>query len=171
MIIQTGCADVQGAERLYAEAFPDEDLVPLVRQLSSLERDVVAFVASDEAGLAGHVMFTRCAVDGGDGRRGALLGPLAVAPRVQRSGVGSALVRAGLDDARKQGVARVFVLGDPAFYGRFGFSADARVSPPYDLPKAWIGAWQSVGLSSAENEGAGPLRVPVAWMSESLWRP
>ena len=53
MIIQTGCADVQGAERLYAEAFPDEDLVPLVRQLSSLERDVVAFVASDEAGLAG----------------------------------------------------------------------------------------------------------------------
>jgi putative acetyltransferase len=170
MIIQRGRAEAPGVERLYAEAFPDEDLVPLVRQLSKSERDVVAFVASDESGLAGHVLFTMCAVDGWDGRA-ALLGPLAVAPRVQRSGVGSALVRAGLDDARKQGVARVFVLGDPAFYGRFGFSADARVSPPYDLPKAWIGAWQSVGLSSAENEGAGPLRVPVAWMSESLWRP
>jgi putative acetyltransferase len=48
-----------------------------------------------------------------------------VLPDRQRQGVGSALVRAALTRAREGGWAAAFVLGHPAYYGRFGFRADA----------------------------------------------
>ncbi len=54
-------------------------------------------------------------------RRASLLGPLAVRPAYQRSGVGSALVIAGLGAAARTGVAQVFVVGEPSYYGRFDF--------------------------------------------------
>jgi putative acetyltransferase len=52
---------------------------------------------------------------------GLALAPLAVSPDFQRRGIGTALARAGLDACRKQGVPFVFVLGNPAYYSRFGF--------------------------------------------------
>jgi predicted N-acetyltransferase YhbS len=65
------------------------------------------------------------AIDSAEGRTHALgLAPLAVLPEVQRSGVGSALVRHAL---AQLGDACVVVLGDPAYYGKFGFR-DARES-------------------------------------------
>lgn len=53
------------------------------------------------------------------------LAPLAVLPGRQGWGIGSALVRAALARAKEVGWAAAFVLGDPAYYGRFGFAADA----------------------------------------------
>jgi len=52
------------------------------------------------------------------------LAPVAVLPGRRRAGIGSALIREGLKRARRQGHEAVFVLGDPAYYGRFGFRAD-----------------------------------------------
>lgn len=51
------------------------------------------------------------------------LGPLSVLPLQQRTGVGSALVRAGLAHLSDAGAAGVVLVGDPAYYGRFGFAA------------------------------------------------
>lgn len=53
------------------------------------------------------------------------LGPLAVRACCRRQGIGEALVRAGIEIARERGIKALFVLGDPAYYRRFGFSAAA----------------------------------------------
>jgi predicted N-acetyltransferase YhbS len=58
------------------------------------------------------------------------LGPVSVAPAHQRSGIGSALVRSGLRRLVERGVAGCVVLGDPAFYTRFGFSPQTGLVVP-----------------------------------------
>ena len=64
------------------------------------------------------------------------LAPMAVAPLHQRRGIGSALVRAGVDEARQLGVDVVAVLGHPTYYPRFGFSPASRfsITCEYDVP-------------------------------------
>ena len=83
----------------------------------------VACVGSD---LVGHVLFTPIAIRSEEGvSSGMGLAPLAVSPAWQRRGVGSALVRAGLDACRRASQRVVVVLGDPRYYGRFGFEPAA----------------------------------------------
>lgn len=163
--------DAEAIEGLYRSTFPDEDLVPLVRDLLALgERDVLSLVAVDEAGqIAGHVAFTLAGVEGGS-QRLALLAPLAVAPAFQRRGIGTALVRDGFDRLRDAGVVRVFTLGDPAYYGRYGFRAEMGVTPPYELPDEWQGAWQSVALADGDPPRGG-IQLPDLWLRPALWMP
>ena len=88
---------------------------------------LVAVTSANE--VTGHVLCTR----GHVGRDPALaLGPLAVRPDSQRQGVGSALMHAILGAADALGEPLVALLGDPAFYHRFGFrpSAEYQITPP-----------------------------------------
>jgi putative acetyltransferase len=64
------------------------------------------------------------------------LAPMAVIPHRQRTGIGSALVRAGLEECRRAGVAAVFVVGHPSYYPRFGFAAGATIGfkCQFDVP-------------------------------------
>ena len=162
--------DVDAILAIYTAAFPDEDLVPLVRELLDDRADVLSLVAVANSEVIGHVAFTECSVDEGSSDV-ALLAPLAVAPAQHRQGIGTDLVRAGFELLEGQGVSRVFVLGDPAYYGRFGFEADARVEPPYALPAEWDGAWQSRSLGESTSTCSGKLLVPPPWQHRSLWAP
>ncbi len=155
---------------LYPEAFPDEDLVPLVSDLLDEESRALSLVAVTETGVVGHGAFTDCKVDGWNGKA-ALLGPLAVAPSSQRQGVGSRIVQAGLQRLREHNVGLVLVLGDPAYYSRFGFEREDGVAPPYPIPAAWANAWQSRVLDPALAAPGGGLRVPSPWRHQSLWAP
>ena len=155
---------------LYSEAFPDEDLVPLVRELMTGDRDVLSLGTFDGDAPAGHVLFTLFGTAERD-REAALLGPMAVAPRFQRLGLGSGLVRAGFERLKDRGVERVFVLGDPAWYGRFGFAPERRAKPPFPLPDAWSDAWQSAPLVSDAPVPEGPISLPEPWMRPALWSP
>lgn len=170
-IRESTAGDIAPLEALYPEAFPLEDLLPLVRALLGEPAGVLSLVAATAGALAGHVMFNECGIDNHD-RKVALLGPLAVAPAMQRRGVGSALVGAGLEQLKAAEFRSVYVLGDPAYYGRFGFVAEGRVKPPYALPDEWAGAWQSLELGG---EGAlppqGTLAVPTPWRDRALWAP
>ncbi len=162
-IREGGSASLTALDRLYPDAFPDEELRPLVRDLLLDTPNVLSLEAVSGNSIIGHIVFTPC----GEGEL-ALLGPLGVATAWQRRGVGSALVRAGLDRLR---AARVLVLGDPAYYGRFGFEAEQAVGPPYPLPDAWMGAWQSLTLASDEPRPETRLRVPPAWNDPKYWGP
>lgn len=163
-------SDLTGIETLLSEAFPHEDLIPLVRSLLREETITLSLVATADRSLVGHAVFTECRVEG-SAARSALLGPLAVAPAWQQQGIGSALVGAGLRRLEAGEVAQVFVLGDPAYYSRFGFRPEAQVTPPYPLPPEWRGAWQSVTLPGAEAPGHGELSVPHPWRRPELWAP
>lgn len=157
-------------EALYTEAFPDENLLPLVADLMREDPAALSLVATTDLMLLGHVIFTKCH-GSGDGAPSALLGPLAVTPARQRRGIGTAIVRDGLHRLEDAGVVHVYVLGDPAFYGRLGFRAETRVAPPYELPPEWAGAWQSQNLIEGERPRSGKLLLPRPWLQPALWAP
>ena len=162
--------DLEALKTLYPKAFPDEDLVPLVLELLDIRDDVLSLVAESDAGIVGHVVFTRCGVTGGTANV-ILLGPLAVAPASQKQGIGTALVRAGMDRVRQAGGDLVCVLGDPAYYSRFGFTGEHYLEPPYALPAEWEGAWQSLQIGDTPCSVAGKLTVPGPWNRRELWAP
>jgi putative acetyltransferase len=162
--------DLISIEVLYPDAFPDEDLLPLVRDLLQDARVALSLVGIIGSSLVGHVIFTTCGV-AGSSDKAALLGPLAVTSAWQRQGIGSAIIRAGLQQLENASVTQVYVLGDPAFYGRFGFVPETRVAPPYLLPAEWRGAWQSTSLGSVKPPLRGKLSVPQPWLQPALWAP
>jgi putative acetyltransferase len=147
---------------LYRAAFPDEDLLPLLDALARLPDGTCRTVAFVEGGEAlAHAHLTACAA--GD-RRVMLLGPVAVAPRIQGRGLGRALTAAAVKVA--EDAAAICVLGDPAFYGRFGFGREDRIRPPFPLPPEWDGAWQSIRFEPVPE---APLSVPPLWDDPALW--
>lgn len=156
---------------LYPKAFPDEDLTALAAELLDGAGGEILSLAAVEGGvLLGHVVFTRCRPQN-DGRRGALLGPLLATPERHGQGIGSALVAAGHARLDAEGVAEVLVLGDPNYYGRFGFAQSDRVTAPYPLPADWAPAWQSLRLSDRPGLDPGPLDVPQVWRNPVYWEP
>ncbi|MEM1430886.1 MAG: N-acetyltransferase [Pseudomonadota bacterium] len=164
-------------------AFPEEDLVPLLRDLLA-DDTILSLTTETRDGPVAHVILTPCAIDPAprEGqtpealapgeKRGApamLLGPVAVAPDHQGRGVGSKLIADALGRvATRPAKPPVLVLGDPNYYGRFGFTAEPNVAPPYALPEGWEPAWQSLSLSR-QAVPKGTLRVPAIWLHEALW--
>jgi len=163
-------ADAAAIESLYPAAFPQEDLLPLVRELMQDSSIVISLVVAIDSRIAGHAFFTKCGV-AESSIKAALLGPIAVAPVWQRRGIGSAIVHAGLRRLRDEGIELVCVLGDPAYYGRLGFVPETLVEPPYLLPTEWSGAWQSQYLNDTGEHCAGKLVVPRQWLEPALWAP
>ena len=157
-------------ESLYPEAFPDENLLPLVRGLLNDAAVAISLVGTIDRQIVGHAIFTKCGVVGHN-VKAALLGPLAVAKEWQKQGIGSAIVRAGLRWLEAADVNRVYVLGDPAYYGRLGFLPESLVEPPFPLPAKWDGAWQSQDLGETTTPCAGKLSLPPQWLQPTLWTP
>lgn len=80
----------------------------------------LSLVAEDGGAIVGHVIVSRGHVEP-SGEPILLLGPIGVVPSRQGEGIGSALVEAALAGARRLGASCVALLGNPAYYGRFGF--------------------------------------------------
>lgn len=161
--------DLADVLSLYPMAFPDEDLVPLVKGLCSASVGAIHLVTENDTGIIGHISFTPCLVEGWSDPV-SMLAPLAVHPDQQRRGVGKGLIEAGMQNLRHDGVAMVFVLGDPAYYGRHGFVQENAVAPPYDIPDEWRSAWQSQTLGISKPAPA-VLQVPAVWQDPTLWGP
>ncbi len=86
-ICESRPSDVAGIEQLYKVAFPEEDLLPLMRGLLGFGQSVISLVGTHENIIVGHVCFTLCQVEGGEGQV-ALLGPLAETPAFHKQGIG-----------------------------------------------------------------------------------
>jgi putative acetyltransferase len=115
--------DVPAIRAVLEAAFGQPGEAKLVEALREAGRLMVSLVAEQAGGVVGHVAFSRVKV--ADCESGVGLAPLAVLPAWQRRGIGAALVREGLAACRQCGAGFVVVLGDPAYYGRFGFEAAA----------------------------------------------
>ncbi|MCZ0732816.1 GNAT family N-acetyltransferase [Phreatobacter sp. AB_2022a] len=122
--------DVAAIRAVLEAAFPGPEEARLVEELRADGDAAIALVAETGGVVVGHVMFSPMT-----GPLRALgLAPVAVAPAHQRSGVGGGLIRQGLAEARAAGVQAVFVLGDPAYYRRFGF--EPRLAEGFASPYA-----------------------------------
>lgn len=116
------------------ETNAEADLVDALRDQAS---PVVSLVAENDRGIVGHILFTPVTLNGDPELCFMGLAPMAVSPRHQNKGIGSALVRAGLDRCSEIGVGAVVVLGHPSFYPRFGFLPAARfgIRSEYGVPE------------------------------------
>jgi putative acetyltransferase len=117
-------------------AFGREDEADLVDRLRRDGEALMEIVAVEEGRVIGHILFSRMTVEPGRPVTIAALAPVAVEPGRQRHGVGSAMVRRGLEACAQAGIQAVIVLGHPDFYPRFGFSAALaeKVRAPFSGP-------------------------------------
>ncbi|MBN9558301.1 MAG: N-acetyltransferase [Alphaproteobacteria bacterium] len=158
-------ADVHGLEDgisgLIRAAFGgQDDEAILVRQLRTEGAMLVELAAVADGVPVGHIAFSRLATQP-KFLALAALAPLSVTPARQGRGIGSALARAGLEACRTQGIAAVAVLGDPAYYGRFGFTLEAARM----LDSAYSGPhFQALALTpGALSGGPWTVRYPAAF--------
>jgi putative acetyltransferase len=95
----------------------------IVRALRATGALTVSLVAVEDGSIIGHIAFSPLIIaDGAAGWYG--VGPLSVTPGRQRRGIGGRLVQAGLERLRTLGAQGCALVGDPAYYGRFGFAND-----------------------------------------------
>jgi putative acetyltransferase len=121
--------DFEQIEAVHEAAFSATNLghngeAELVRALHASDDTLVSLIAEHEGEMVGHVMFSRMHVEA-DGTllSAAGLAPVAVLPKLQNRGTGSSLISAGLEALQTAGIQISFVLGHPAYYPRFGYSA------------------------------------------------
>jgi len=96
----------------------------------------VSLVAEEAGVIVGHAAFSPVTIVGSPGNWMGL-GPISVAPDRQHRGVGTALMRAGLDRIRGMAAAGCVLVGDPAYYGRFGFVSDGLLTCS-DIPVRYV---------------------------------
>ena len=115
-------ADITGIRHVEQQAFQrttEADLVDLCRRRGKVS---LSLVAVNSGGITGHILFTPVTLEPQrESLRGLGLRPIAVLPECQRSGIGSQLMRAGLELCREGGHDFIVLLGNPAYYSRFGF--------------------------------------------------
>jgi len=144
-------------------AFGTPSEANLVDALRERAEPVVSLVADELGTIVGHIMFTPVSLSGHPGLKAMGLAPMAVAPEHQRKGIGSALVRAGLEQCRQLGFAAVVVLGHPGYYPRFGFSPSTRfgIGSEYDVPEEVFMAMEL--QPAALNGKAGTIKYHPAF--------
>lgn len=140
MIIRAERPDDRPSIRaLTAAAFADvehsrQTEVAILDALSAAGALTLSLVAERDGQIIGHVAFSPAQIDGEDsGWFG--LGPVSVTPSLQRSGIGSSLINAGLEALAGRGAQGCVVLGDPGYYGRFGFTPDHALRYPGPPPE------------------------------------
>jgi predicted N-acetyltransferase YhbS len=128
----------------------------IVDQLREKGALTLSLVAVESARIIGHVAVSPVIASEAPGTWFGL-GPVSVQPSCQGRGVGSALIDEALDHLRHSGASGCVVLGDPDYYGRFGFQHDPRVSYR-DAPPPYFQV-----LSFGTDQAAGPVEYDAAF--------
>ena len=106
-------------------------IINALRQAGQLS---LSLVAEREGTLLGQVTVSPVTISNGAAHWFGL-GPVAVLPKYQGQGIGSSLIQVALRQLRSGGAAGCVVLGEPSYYGRFGFRADSRLIYPAAPPE------------------------------------
>ena len=129
--------DIAAIRRVNERAFNSPLEADLVDRLRERGKVTLSLVAVHEAQIVGHILFSPVVVESTQQSVQAIgLAPMAVLPELQNQGIGSLLVKAGLDECRRNGHQVVVVLGHPEYYPRFGFAPASRygIRSEYDVP-------------------------------------
>lgn len=112
-------------------AHTEQFIVDALRKAGAL---AISLVAEQDGEIVGHVAVSPVSIsDGSAGWYG--LGPISVRPELQRKGIGSLLMKAALRILRERSAAGCALVGDPAYYTRFGFKSDSGLVLPEVPPE------------------------------------
>ncbi len=159
--------DYAVTENLIQEAFLNAEFSNhkehiLVHKLRYTEAFVpqLSLIAELDNHIAGHILFTKVKIEGRITKDSLVLAPLSVLPKVQRQGIGSRLLKYGMEKAKELGFESVIVLGHPQYYKKFGFMNASRwnVKCPFDVPDDVFMALELKRY--ALNDAAGIVRYP-----------
>jgi putative acetyltransferase len=109
----------------------EADLVDALRQAV---RPFISLVATENNTVVGHISFSPITIGADPVPAGMGLAPMAVVPERQNCGIGSQLVRAGLEECRRHGCDLIVVVGHPTYYPRFGFEPASRKGLTCEYP-------------------------------------
>jgi putative acetyltransferase len=155
--------DVPAIRDIVLAAFPTAEEAGIVDALRADPEawiDGLSMVSTTPDGTpAGYALITRCHVDGAPALA---LAPCAVLPSFQRTGAGSAAIRAVLDAARALGENLVLVLGHADYYPRFGFVPASRfgIRAPFEVPDE---AMMAMALDETRPVPTGTIQYPAAF--------
>jgi len=167
--------DLDSILKVIESAFSDEENKVIMNLVQELSREVTSpsiksLVAEVDNQVIGYVSFSPIFLKSDPRISGYILAPLAVSPENQKQGVGSNLIKSGINMLTKDGVGVLLVYGDPAYYGRFGFKEEIGRSfvPPYTLqyPFGWTGMMlneTSIPEQSIQFECVSALSKPDLW--------
>ena len=134
--------DVDSIRYVNEQAFGQTGEASIVVKLRNRNVLTISLVATEGNEVVGHIAFSLITIESKDSSFGAIaLGPMAVLPVYQRKGIGSQLVRAGLEECRRLGHDLVVVLGHPDYYPRFGFVLGKQkgIDCEFEVPdEAWM---------------------------------
>ncbi len=152
-------ADGAALRAIYEASFGQLAEATLVQQLRT-DGDLILSLTAYAAEPIGHIAFSRLGIDAEPSIKGCALAPLAVVPAAQGQGVGTFLVDEGLKRMRAEAYDFVVVLGEPDYYGRFGFTAALarQLKTDYDGPYL-----QALALSEKGKEAHGSVSYARAF--------
>jgi len=129
--------DCAAVHTLNSSAFETSAEANLVDALRKEAEPIISLVAEEDNKIVGHIMFSPVTLSGNPDVNIMGLAPMAVNPKYQRKGIGSALVNAGLEQCKEVGFNAVVVLGHPGYYPRFGFKPSSQfdIECEYDVPE------------------------------------
>lgn len=168
-------ADGNGIRSVYLRAFPEGEnqavaTLAVNLLLEGAEPGTFALVAEVDGDIVGHVAFSPVVAAGRTGWTGYILAPLGVVPGHQKTGIGSQLVERGVELLSRHMANAILVYGDPKYYGRFGFSAEAalRFVAPYELTYPF--GWQARVLrDGGPPDGVASLSCVPSLRNPALW--
>ena len=167
--------DLDSILKVIETAFSDEEnkvIMNLVQELhqETTSPSIKSLVAEVDNQVIGYVSYSPIFLKSDSSISGYILAPLAVFPEHQNQGVGSNLIKSGIDMLTKDGAGALLVYGDPNYYGRFGFKEEIGHSfvPPYPLqyPFGWTGMMLNdtpVPEQPIQFESVAALSKPDLW--------
>ena len=149
--------DYDDIQKVHLCAFPEGEgdiVAKLATDLLSGKTtpQTISLVAETDGVVVGHVAFSPLVIDYNEKLPGYILAPLGVKPDYQKCRIGSKLIEYGMQQLSVMGVNVVFVYGDPGYYSRFGFHAEAasQYTAPYKLQCPF--GWQAFVLNECDIE-------------------
>ena len=130
-------SDTETIWNINADAFETEDEANLVNALRNSNCTFISLVAETENKAVGHILFTPVELTGNENKLKLIgLAPMAVLQKYQNQGIGTQLVKAGIEFCKSKDYDAIVVLGHPNYYPRFGFAPSVAygIKSEYEVP-------------------------------------